>query len=75
MLNNPHLIARGAFTRLQDGAGEFQVNNTPFRFASVATPVRGLAPSLGEHTRTVLGSVLGLTDSAIDALHAAGAIA
>ena len=75
VLNNPHLLARDSFTRLGDGAGAFLVNNAPFRFASVATPVRGAAPALGAHTRELLQTLLDLSNGEIDALHAARAVA
>jgi crotonobetainyl-CoA:carnitine CoA-transferase CaiB-like acyl-CoA transferase len=41
-----------------------------------ATPgsVRTPSPSLGEHTEAVLGDVLGMTTSEIEALRAAGGL-
>ena len=68
VLNNAHLQARGSFTQLIDEAGAFLVNNAPFQFASTRTPVRGLAPSLGEHTRALLSSLLAMNDGDIDRL-------
>lgn len=75
VLDNPHLQARGTFTSLTDGVGDFRVNNAPFQFASTRTPVRGLAPALGEHTRSVLTSLLAMTDAQIDSLHKGNVIA
>jgi crotonobetainyl-CoA:carnitine CoA-transferase CaiB-like acyl-CoA transferase len=69
-LQDEHLRARGSFAALSDGAGNFVVLNPPFRLAGsvcVANPGVG---ALGEHTREVLQSVLGLRDEELDALEA-----
>ncbi|HYZ97751.1 MAG TPA: CoA transferase, partial [Acidimicrobiales bacterium] len=47
----------------------------PFpRFAGEPRATPGGAPRLGEHTREVLGDVLGLTDAELDDLAAEGVI-
>ena len=46
----------------------------PFRSREADVGVRGPAPRAGEHTRAVLTELLGLDDSALDALEADGAI-
>ena len=75
VLANPHLQARGSFTTLADERGSFQVNNAPFQFASTKTPIRGLAPKLGEHTRALLARLLALDEQALDSLQARRVIA
>lgn len=66
---DPQLAHRGHWVRLPHAEmGESIYNNLPFRFTR--TPVRPTrpAPLLGEHTREVLGGLLGFSDSEIDAL-------
>jgi 2-methylfumaryl-CoA isomerase len=57
------------------GVGRFLTATSPLHFGAVARPSPGLAPSLGEDTRPVLRQLLGLDDSALHALQAAGTIA
>ena len=57
------------------GVGRFLTATSPLHFGAAARPSPGLAPSLGEHTRPVLRQLLGLDDSALHALQAAGTIA
>ncbi|MCY1168105.1 Succinyl-CoA:(R)-benzylsuccinate CoA-transferase subunit BbsF [compost metagenome] len=49
-------------------------NGPPFRFASGPTGPRFAAPLLGEHTRELLATRLGLSDGEIDALDSAGVL-
>jgi len=56
------------------GVGRFLTATSPLHFSALAQPVPGLAPSLGQHTRSVLQQLLGLDDQALGALQAAGAI-
>ena len=44
------------------------MNNAPFRLQSVETPVRGLAPTLGQHTTETLMTVLGLSNADVQKL-------
>jgi crotonobetainyl-CoA:carnitine CoA-transferase CaiB-like acyl-CoA transferase len=46
----------------------------PFRSREADVGVRGPAPRAGEHTRSVLGEVLGLDHAELDALFAEGAV-
>jgi 2-methylfumaryl-CoA isomerase len=55
------------------GVGSFLTATTPLRFGDDALPP-GLAPRLGQHTRTVLQRMLQLDDAALQALLAAGTI-
>jgi CoA:oxalate CoA-transferase len=64
-------VERGVFAEVEPGA---RVAEAPFRSSLAAIGVRGPAPRLGEHTRSVLVERLQLTDEAIDALEATGVL-
>ena len=53
-------------------AGTWKVANTPFKMSAGSTGPAGASPELGEHTRTILRELLGLSDNEIDALKADG---
>jgi 2-methylfumaryl-CoA isomerase len=57
------------------GVGEFLTASTPLDFSGTARRAPGIAPRLGEHTQAVLQQVLGLDESGLQALQAAGALA
>jgi len=72
---DPQLAHRGHWVRMPHAEmGDSLYNNLPFRFSR--TPVRPTrpAPLLGEHTREVLGGMLGFSDAEIEALDAEGAL-
>lgn len=72
---DPQLAHRGHWVRLPHAEmGNSIYNNLPFRFSR--TPVRPTrpAPLLGEHTREVLGGMLGFPEAEIDALEAEGVL-
>jgi crotonobetainyl-CoA:carnitine CoA-transferase CaiB-like acyl-CoA transferase len=72
---DPHLAARGYARPLdQPGVGPMWVEGPGFRASTLADPVTGPAPFLGEHSRPVLREHLGLTDAEVDALVAAGVV-
>ncbi len=71
VLRNQHLIDRGTFATLNDGCGDFKVNNAPFRFRDAQSGIRDLAPRLGEHTGDVLRDLLGYDDGTVAALRSA----
>jgi CoA:oxalate CoA-transferase len=54
--------------------GTWQVANTPFKMSDSTTGPAGAAPRLGEHTKTVLHEMLGMSDIEIEALKRDGAI-
>ena len=54
VLHNEHLLARGSFATLDDGSGDFVVNNAPFQFRSADTRIRRAAPALGADTSRIL---------------------
>jgi CoA:oxalate CoA-transferase len=67
----PWAETRGVFRELEPGT---RVVAAPFRSREADVGVRGPAPRAGEHTRSVLGDVLGLDDAELDTLFAEGAI-
>jgi benzylsuccinate CoA-transferase BbsF subunit len=72
---DPQLAHRGHWVRLPHAEmGETIYNNLPFRFSR--TPVRPTrpAPLLGEHTREILGGMLGFSESEIKELDAQGVL-
>jgi len=54
VLRNEHLLARGSFSTLDDGSGDFLVNHAPFQFSSTDTHIRHAAPALGADTSRIL---------------------
>ena len=75
VLDDPHLVARGTFARLDDAAGSFVVNNAPFRFSGSDTAIRSGAPKLGQHTTSVISQWLGLDGERIAELTRIGVLA
>jgi CoA:oxalate CoA-transferase len=49
-------------------AGVFKVVNTPFKFSRTPCRAEHAAPDLGEHTRDILSSLLGITEEKVDEL-------
>ncbi len=71
----PQLAARGFFEEVAHPAvGTHATPTVPFRYASVSRWLRRPAPTLGQHSREVLGSLLGLSPAELDALEAARVI-
>ena len=68
--SDPHLAARGLFYRLVDGRREVPQVGTGFWLDGAANVPRSAPPRLGEHTQSVLKSVLGYSDERIQALAA-----
>ncbi len=76
LLEDPHLAARGFFTRVDHPVGGPQLQRTwPFGLSRTPGEVRRPAPCLGEHTRQVLTGLLGYSDAEVDGLEAAGVVA
>ena len=74
---NPALADRGMFVDVdvdRPGTGGMRLVNTPFNFASGKSAPSGPPPLPGEHTRRVLGEVLGLSSQECEALAAAGIV-
>jgi formyl-CoA transferase len=73
---HPHLEARRAFPEVpHPGRGKVRVTSTPFQVDGQPTgPAAGAPYRIGEHTRQVLGEVLGYDAAKIDQLAGAGVV-
>jgi crotonobetainyl-CoA:carnitine CoA-transferase CaiB-like acyl-CoA transferase len=69
---HPQFVAREFFEeREHPVVGSHPMVTVPFRYATNANPwTRSAAPVLGEHNRQILSEIVGLSESAIDALEA-----
>ncbi len=66
---DPQIRHRGMMTAIPHPSdGAWQVENTPFRFSDAITGPTGPSPKLGEHTRSVLEEILGLSKPEMDSL-------
>lgn len=73
--DSPPLREREMIQRCQQpGVGEVSVIREPFRFSNHTTKRPEPAPALGQHTREVLASVLGLGSAEIEKLVDSGAV-
>ena len=74
-LRQPQVVSRGLVqTMRHPRLGLIEVVGSPLRMSGAApVPVRP-APLLGEHTRTALAEVLGMTDAELDALERDGVL-
>ena len=72
-LTDPHLLARGAFATIADGAGEFSGVNAPWKMSGAETSIGRDIPAIGAHRDEVLSGTLGLSREAIAALARLGA--
>lgn len=68
-----HLLERGVFERIADGAGEFMGVNAPWKMSGADTQMRREIPSVGADRDEILSRVLGLSARAIAELSGAGA--
>jgi CoA:oxalate CoA-transferase len=72
-LTDPHLLQRGAFATIADGAGEFVGVNAPWKMSGADTAMKRDIPGVGAHRDEVLLQDLGLSAEAITGLAEAGA--
>jgi len=72
-LTDPHLLQRGAFATIADGAGEFIGVNAPWKMSGAQISMQREIPAIGAHRDEILSRVLGLSSDAIAGLAAAGA--
>lgn len=73
VFNDPHLIARDFFTTLDHPEkGDLLVMGSPIRMSESDVPLTP-APLIGQHTREILATELGLDDNEIDELINQGA--
>lgn len=69
LLQDEHLWQRGFWQQVsRDFIGSYTANTTIFRRGGQPMPVLHVAPTLGQHTRQVLRSLLGLDDEQLQAL-------
>ena len=69
------LAHRGAIVEVDDRAGGTRpVAQSPYRWSSAKSGVKGPAPHRGEHNREVLGEWLRLSDTEVDDLASAGVV-
>jgi crotonobetainyl-CoA:carnitine CoA-transferase CaiB-like acyl-CoA transferase len=69
LLSNPQLAARDYWSRLDHPVlGSIVVHRVPFRSVPPAGAPRRAAPLLGEHTREIAASVLGIEGDAYEDL-------
>jgi crotonobetainyl-CoA:carnitine CoA-transferase CaiB-like acyl-CoA transferase len=73
-LTNPHLLARGVFSTVTDGGGEFTGVNPPYRMSGTSAELRSPVPNRGEHTDATLADLLGLDAAGLAAARASGAL-
>lgn len=74
--DQPTLSFRGSIAEIDDRAGGTQpIPQSPYRFSTASSGVRGPAPHLGEHNREVLEGWLGMADGDVAALAKAGVLA
>ena len=59
-LSNPHLLARGLFTKVSDGGGDFMGVNPPYRMSGTASELRSPVPLKGQHNEAILRDLLGI---------------
>ncbi|MGH9227851.1 MAG: CaiB/BaiF CoA transferase family protein [Acidimicrobiales bacterium] len=72
---DPHMAARNDLVAVDDPVLGALRQQAPFpRFVGEPWPTPAGAPRLGEHTREVLGGILGLSDAELDDLAADGVI-
>jgi len=72
LLEDPHLAARNFFVEQErPWVGQKHYPGQPFRLSRHPQPANRPAPTLGEHTREVLSTILGLGGAELDALDAA----
>lgn len=72
-LTDQHLLQRGAFASIADGAGEFMGVNAPWKMSGAQTSMQRDIPGIGAHRDEVLSRLLGLSAEAIADLREAGA--
>jgi CoA:oxalate CoA-transferase len=71
-LTDPHLLQRGSFETIADGAGEFMGVNAPWKMSGAQTSIRREIPAIGAHRDEVLSRVLGLSRESIAGLADSG---
>jgi crotonobetainyl-CoA:carnitine CoA-transferase CaiB-like acyl-CoA transferase len=64
LIDEPHLVERGFWRHLDHPVmGRIVINRVPFQTATDNVSPRSAAPLLGEHTREIATTVLGMSDA------------
>jgi len=71
-LTDPHLVARGLFSRVQDAAGAFVGVNPPWRMSGARAGLGASVPAIGADGDAVLDAWLGLEAAEVARLRDAG---
>ena len=74
MVNDPHFQARGLFEEVTAGGRPLKLPAIIPKLSKTPGRTEWAGPTVGEHTREVLGEVLGLSDDEIDQLSGKGVI-
>jgi crotonobetainyl-CoA:carnitine CoA-transferase CaiB-like acyl-CoA transferase len=75
IVDHPHTWDRGMIVELeQSGFGKIRLLGSPFKLSLTPSVMENLAPSIGEHSRQILGDLLGYTDKEIESLKEEGII-
>ena len=73
-LTNEHLLARGLFAPVEDGAGQFTGVNAPWQMSGSATRLGAAVPALGQHTHQLLQTLLGMQGEELERLQNKGVL-
>jgi crotonobetainyl-CoA:carnitine CoA-transferase CaiB-like acyl-CoA transferase len=74
MIEDPHYQARGLFEEVDAGGRPLKLPAIIPKLSETPGRTEWAGPAVGEHTRVVLGEILGLSDDAIDTLEGKGII-
>lgn len=75
LLDDPHLAARGFWRTVQRPfVGQYTAGSSFYREHGKAAPLRGAAPTLGQHNAEVLGGILGRSPERLEVLARRGVI-
>ena len=74
MVNDPHFEARGLFETVEAGGEPLKLPAIVPKLSETPGRTEWAGPAVGEHTRQVLGEVLGMAEDEIDQLTDAGVI-
>ena len=75
VINQPTLAARGSIVQMDDRTGGTRpLTQSPYRFSSASSGVRGPSPHRGEHNAEVLKDWLGFDHASIVLLRASGVL-
>ncbi len=74
MVNDPHFQARGLFEVVEAGGQPLKLPAIIPKLSKTPGRTEWAGPAVGEHTKEVLGEILGLSDDEIDQLSGKGVI-